>query len=124
MSINYLINQLIKYGVKEGLIEEYDMIYCANKLIDIFKVNTFEFEETEDIEIHILLDKLCDYAYKKEVLPVKLEMELMYVEKMGLSYDCQLVLRTIATIFGVLIGKNRFKEQPELEEAKKILAGV
>lgn len=65
-----------------------------------------------------------DYAYKKEVLPVKLEMELMYVEKMGLSYDCQLVLRTIATIFGVLIGKNRFKEQPELEEAKKRLAGV
>ncbi|HHX66685.1 MAG TPA: hypothetical protein GX708_01330 [Gallicola sp.] len=68
MSINYLINQLIKYGVKEGLIEEYDMIYCANKLIDIFKVNTFEFEETEDIEIHILLDKLCDYAYKKEII--------------------------------------------------------
>ena len=68
MSINYLINQLIKYGVKEGLIEEYDMIYCDNKLIDIFKVNTFEFEETEDIEIHILLDKLCDYAYKKEII--------------------------------------------------------
>ena len=45
MSINYLINQLVSYGVKNGLIEEYDMIYCANKLIDIFNLNTFEENE-------------------------------------------------------------------------------
>jgi len=68
MSINYLINQLVKYGVNEGLIEEYDAIYCANRLIDIFKVNTFEFEETEEIAIHELLDKLCDYAYENKII--------------------------------------------------------
>ena len=62
MNINYLINQLVKYGVKEGLIEEYDMIYCANKLIDIFNLNTFEFVETEETPIHTLLEKLCDYG--------------------------------------------------------------
>ena len=68
MSINYLINQLVSYGVKNGLIEEYDMIYCANKLIDIFNLNTFEFEETEEIEIHTLLEKMCDYAYQNKIV--------------------------------------------------------
>lgn len=68
MSINYLINQLVSYGVKNGLIEEYDMIYCANRLIDIFNLNTFQFVETEEIDIHVLLEKLCDYAYENKII--------------------------------------------------------
>ena len=44
------------------------MIYCANKLIDIFNLNTFEFEETEEIEIHTLLEKMCDYAYQNKIV--------------------------------------------------------
>ena len=38
MSINYLINQLLNYELKNKLIEEHDVVYCANKLIDILKV--------------------------------------------------------------------------------------
>ena len=68
MSINYLINQLLSYGLKNHLIEEHDVIYCANKLIDILKVKTFELEETEDIEIHVLLEQLCDYAYENGII--------------------------------------------------------
>lgn len=68
MNINYLINQLINYGVKENLIEEYDKIYCANKLIDIFNLNTFEFEETEEIEINVLLEQMCAYAYEHKII--------------------------------------------------------
>jgi UDPglucose--hexose-1-phosphate uridylyltransferase len=68
MNINYLINQLINYGVKEKLIEEYDMIYCANELIDIFHLNTFEFEETDEIEINVLLEQMCDYAYEHNII--------------------------------------------------------
>ena len=30
MSINYLINQLLSYGLKNHLIEEHDVINCAN----------------------------------------------------------------------------------------------
>ena len=68
MSINYLINQLINYGVKNHLIEEHDKIYCANRYLDLFKVNTFEFEETEEIEIHLLLEKVCKYAYENQLI--------------------------------------------------------
>lgn len=62
-----------------------------------------------------------DKAYIKEVLPIKLEMELMYVERQSFLYDAELFFRTLATIFQVLTGKRIFKDQPELEEAKRRL---
>ena len=68
MNINYLANQLLDYGLKTNLIEEYDVIYCANRLIDALGVKTFERVETEDIEIHVLLEKLCDYAYENKII--------------------------------------------------------
>ena len=55
-------------------------------------------------------------AYIREVLPIKLEMELLYVKKQSFSYDCSLVWRTIITIIQVLAGKKIFKDQPELAE--------
>lgn len=61
-------------------------------------------------------------AYRREVLPVKLELEKIYVERQSLKYDAQLVWRTIVTIAGVIAGKKDFKDQPELAEAKRRLA--
>jgi len=59
-----------------------------------------------------------DMAYRREVLPIKLEMEKMYVERQSFRYDCSLVWRTIVTILQVLVGKKDFKDQPELAEIK------
>ena len=56
--------------------------------------------------------------YMKEVLPYKLEMEMLYVKKQSFGYDCSLVWRTIVTILQVLFGKKSFKDQPELAEVK------
>ena len=55
-----------------------------------------------------------DVAYKRDVLPVKLEMELYYVEHESFLYDVQLVWRTMVTIIQVLVKKKEFKPQPEL----------
>lgn len=60
-----------------------------------------------------------DKAYIKEVLPIKLEMELMYVERQSFLYDAELFFRTLITIFQVLTGKRVFKDQPELAEARR-----
>ena len=68
MSVNYLINQLLNYGLKNNLIEEHDVIYCANRLIDILHVKTFELVETDDIDINDLLVKICDYAYAEGII--------------------------------------------------------
>lgn len=54
--------------------------------------------------------------YMEEVLPVKLELEMLYLKKQSLSYDINLIVRTIITILQVLVGKREFKEQPELAE--------
>lgn len=57
-------------------------------------------------------------AYMKEVLPLKLDMEMLYVEKQSFPYDCNLVWRTIVTILQVLCGKRGFAEQPELKQIR------
>lgn len=57
--------------------------------------------------------------YIKEVLPIKLDMEMLYVEKQSFLYDCNLVWRTVVTILQVMAGKKDFKEQPELAEVRK-----
>ena len=55
-----------------------------------------------------------DMAYRREVVPIKLEMEMIYVKRQSFKYDCELVWRTVVTILGVLVGKRKFKEQPEM----------
>ncbi len=58
-------------------------------------------------------------AYKREVLPIKLELEKYYVEHESFAYDAQLVWRTIVTILQVLTGRKTFRPQPELAKIKR-----
>jgi len=55
-------------------------------------------------------------AYIRDVLPIKLDMELLYVDRQSFAYDCNLIWRTIVTILQVMMGKTAFKDQPELAE--------
>lgn len=55
-----------------------------------------------------------DKAYQREVLPIKLELELYYVNNRSFKYDAKLVWRTIVIIIQVLLGKKEFTPQPEL----------
>lgn len=57
-------------------------------------------------------------AYRMEVLPIKQEMEKMYVERRSFGYDVSLIGRTIKTIILVMAGKKDFPDQPELVEIK------
>lgn len=58
-------------------------------------------------------------AYRKEVLPYKLEMEMLYVQRQSFRYDAWLVLGTMWTIVLVLVGRKNFALPPELAEIKK-----
>ena len=62
-----------------------------------------------------------DAAYRREVVPIKQEMELMYVRRQSFLYDCELVIRTITTIIQVFFGKKNYKECPEYREAAENL---
>lgn len=54
-----------------------------------------------------------DEAYRREVLPVKLKMEMLYVEKQSFRYDADLVLRTMGYIIAIFLGKKKFAAMPE-----------
>ncbi|MDE6784688.1 MAG: sugar transferase [Ruminococcus sp.] len=57
--------------------------------------------------------------YIRDVLPVKLEMEMLYLKKQCFAYDAELVCRTISTIFQVIIGRKKYNQMPEMKEIKK-----
>ena len=59
--------------------------------------------------------------YIKEVLPVKVEMELIYVEKESFFYDISLIFRTIIAIFSVLFHCKKKPAQKEAAVAKERL---
>ena len=48
MNINYEINRLISFGLQHCLIEEADVLYAANKIIDISNNNVIVRECTYD----------------------------------------------------------------------------
>jgi lipopolysaccharide/colanic/teichoic acid biosynthesis glycosyltransferase len=58
-----------------------------------------------------------DYAQK--LLPVKLELELAYVQNRSWSYDVRVVLRTVSIIARILAGQQRFPEPPELHNLRQ-----
>lgn len=59
--------------------------------------------------------------YIKEVLPVKNEMELIYVEKENFFYDISIIFRTIVAIFSTLFHCKRKPKQKEVAIAKERL---
>ena len=65
MDINYEINRLIQFGLAHHMIEEADVLYAANKIIDLLKVPSFEYQsvECEDLENpSTILEGILDYA--------------------------------------------------------------
>lgn len=58
-------------------------------------------------------------AYQREVLPVKLEMELYYIKHESLNYDIDLIIRTMKTILKVASGDENFKSMPEYRKIQK-----
>lgn len=68
--INHEINQLIKFALDKGLINEEECDYSVNLLMDLFDEVEFEYE---DIDEHFILateilDKMLDYAVEKGLI--------------------------------------------------------
>ncbi|MDE5978068.1 MAG: UDP-glucose--hexose-1-phosphate uridylyltransferase [Turicibacter sp.] len=71
MNINYEINRLIKFGLAHQMIEEADVFYAANQMIDILNIQSFEYEEVELSSIENpseILENILDYAVSNQVL--------------------------------------------------------
>lgn len=71
MSINYEINRLISFGLQHEMIEVSDVMYVANKIIDILKISSFEYEVVEIDEMENpseILKSILAYAAEQGVL--------------------------------------------------------
>ena len=59
--------------------------------------------------------------YARDLLPVKLALESVYLKNVSFIYDFKLIVRTVVAIVGIAIGKTDFKDPPEMVEALQIL---
>lgn len=60
-------------------------------------------------------------VYLKEIVPVKREMELYYVEHKGLWTDIKLIFKTAGIIIAVVFGKKKFAYPKEYYIVKERL---
>lgn len=62
--------------------------------------------------------------YINEVLPIKRELELLYVKKQSFFYDASLVIRTMVAILATIFGKKKsikIKELKLINETKETI---
>lgn len=63
-------------------------------------------------------------AYVERMLPVKLALELVYLERQSFWYDLRIIGRTMTTIAWMLVGRHEFPDPPEMEVARRLLGTV
>lgn len=74
------IKKLVEYGLTAGLIEQEDVIYVTNELLELFDLEDFPEQESkerkntgfsdadEEPDLEIILNALLDYAYDQGIL--------------------------------------------------------
>jgi len=68
--MNHLLNQLINYGLKEGLLSKDDKEYAQNQLLYLFRQSEYIEEEiTEPMDFFELLEQLLNIAFQQGLIP-------------------------------------------------------
>lgn len=57
-------------------------------------------------------------VYVEKLLPIKLALETVYLERASLGYDLRLILRTVMAIGKIMLGRTDFPDPPELAECR------
>jgi lipopolysaccharide/colanic/teichoic acid biosynthesis glycosyltransferase len=55
-------------------------------------------------------------AYKERLLPIKLDLDAMYVRHASLAYDVRIILRTVNVLLARALGRRHFDDPPEMKE--------
>ena len=61
-----------------------------------------------------------EVAYVERILPLKLALDVVYVQRACFRYDLMIVLRTLVVIVAAAFGKRHFGDPPEMAEARKL----
>ncbi|MEG0366689.1 MAG: UDP-glucose--hexose-1-phosphate uridylyltransferase [Coprobacillus sp.] len=68
--MNHLINQLIQFSLDHHFIQEEDIDYSVNLLLDLFHIDSFEKETIYDktIDVTKILDPMLEYAIENKII--------------------------------------------------------
>ena len=69
----------------------------------------------------LLVGDNTEEIYARNLLPIKLALEFVYLKRQTLAYDLQLISRTIVAIAQIAAGKRDFEEPKEIDEARDLL---
>ena len=105
--MNREISQLLNYGLKNGMIEEADIIYAANRILNIIGEDVFEYCETEsDKNIEDILKPLLDAAVRNgKLIDTITERDIM-------SADIMDIMTPMPSVFNSIF-KEKYNENPK-----------
>ena len=105
--INEAIKKLVCYGLENGLIEQADVIYTTNALLETLGIEEYEEpqETYENVELEPVLAELLDYAYAQGLIE---ENSVVYRDLFDTKLMAKLVARpsTIIEKFNSLYEKS------------------
>ncbi|MCP4175362.1 MAG: sugar transferase [Fuerstiella sp.] len=62
-----------------------------------------------------------EQIYARDLLPIKLALEAVYLQRASVTYDLKLIMRTVAAIVRIASGQKEFPDPPEMPAACDLL---
>lgn len=69
----------------------------------------------------LLVGDDVETIYARDLLPVKLALEVVYLQRASVAYDVRLIGRTAITIVQIAAGRQQFDDPPEMRAARQLL---
>ena len=68
--ISELVNELVEYGCKKGLVESSDKIFVTNSLLELFQVTDYKVSQNkkEPRSIEVILNDMLEYAFENKII--------------------------------------------------------
>lgn len=67
--MNELILELVGYGIEKGLVEEDDKIYVINRLLELFRLDSYTQTDKAIRQLSEILSDMTDYAAEHGLIP-------------------------------------------------------
>ena len=63
MKIDDLIMELMNYGIAKELVDDADIVYTTNRLLELFEVNDYQPDENDGFrELHLILEDMMSWG--------------------------------------------------------------
>ena len=120
--MNELISELVGYGIEKGLVEEDDKIYVINRLLELFRLDSYTQTDKAIRQLSEILSDMTDYAAEHGLIPENTNVyrDLFDTKIMGILTPAPSVVRAKFTDLYV---KNPKKQRISIINSVRIQYG-